>query len=343
MLLFLLRQFNLLVMTVFVLVLFSFCLAFLFPGDALTNLSGIHIQTDAQAAALADKYQTQAGYLQQYFTYFKLLLQGDWGLSFRSGLPLHLEILQALPASIELCIYAFSIALAAGIPLGLIAALKHHRLTDYSLLTMSVVGYSIPVFWLALILILVFSLQFGWLPLSGRTSLLYDIPYHTGFILIDILLSDLPDKHDALINALRHLMLPTLSIAVVTMTIVIRQTRRSMIDVLKSDYILAAKARGLKTYKVIYRHGLRNAVLPILPILATQTTVLLTNAMIVETIFSWPGIGHWLIQAIEQRDYPAIRAGMLAVSLLVVFMNVMMGVSIRLLNAARNRSESVTI
>jgi cationic peptide transport system permease protein len=337
-----LRHLSLLVLTLGVLSLFSFSLAFLFPGDPLTNLTGVRAENQEAYAHLAASYHINGSLFSQYWHYLEQLFLGNWGISFSSGLPLAQEISRSLAASIELSAYALIFSFVIGLPLGFVAGLKHHKITDYSLLSASVIGYSIPVFWLALILILIFSLQLGWFPLSGRISLLFDVPYRSGFILLDILLSDLPAKSDAFYNALGHLVLPTLSIATVTSTIVLRISRRSVIEVMNSDYIQAAYARGLSSRQVLLRHGVKNALIPILPLLVMQFTTLLTNAMIVETIFSWPGIGNGLIQAIYQRDFPAIRAGMLAVSVLVLTFIISMDLVIRLIDPLRRRPEHAT-
>jgi cationic peptide transport system permease protein len=337
------RQFNLLVLTLLVLSLFSFLLAYLFPGDPLTNLTGV---TDTQSdlyLELSDDYHMQGNMLQQYLHYLAALFQGDWGVGFRSQLPLIEEIGRTLTASIELSAYALIFSFSIGLPLGFLAGILHRKTTDYVLLSVSVVGYSIPVFWLALIVILLFSLQLGWFPLSGRISLLFDVPSTTGFILLDIFLSDIPNRQEAFYNALRHLILPTLSIGIVTSAIVLRITRRSVIETLNSDFIQAAFARGLTSRQIIQHHGIKNALMPILPILAMQFTTLLTNAMIVEIIFSWPGIGNWLIEAIYQRDYPAIRAGMFAVSALVIIFTISIDLIIRLIDPKRSRLERATI
>lgn len=336
-----LRHINLLVLTLFVLSLFSFWLAFLFPGDPLINLSGQARVTPEQYSALYEKYNMGGNVLQQYWRYIELLFEGDWGLSFSSGLPLWEELSHSLPASLELSTYALVLSLMLGIPLGFVAGLQHHKPTDYSLLSLSVLGYSVPVFWLALILILIFSLQLGWLPLSGRISLLIDIPHQTGFILIDIWLSDIPNKSEAFYNAALHLIMPTLSITIVTTAMILRLTRRSVIAVMPSEFILAAYTRGLSSFQVIMRHGVRNALLPIIPLLAMQSTTLLTNAMIVEVIYSWPGIGNWLIQAIYQRDFPAIRAGMLAVSTVVVLLTISVDLLARLIDPTRAKDKRV--
>ncbi len=339
----LLRYVSLVMITVLILSLFSFSLAFLFPGYAIENLTGMRLDKMNLTELAVTGYHSDDNILVQYGHYMAALFDGNWGISFSSGLPLYEEISRALPASIELSAYALILSFLIGLPLGFLAALRHHKSTDFILLSVSVLGYSIPVFWLALIVILVFSLQLGWFPLSGRISLFFEIPSVTGFILIDILLSDLPDKQAALMDALRHLILPTLSIAVVTTTLILRITRRSVIETLNSEFIQAAYARGLSARQVLMRHGIRNALMPIFPLLAIQFTTLLTNAMIVESIFSWPGIGNWLIQAIYHQDYPAIRAGMLAVSVLVAIFTMSIDLFIRLTDPKRRRAERVSI
>jgi cationic peptide transport system permease protein len=339
----LLRYTNLVLVTLFILSLLSFLLAYLFPGQALENLTGLRLNELSELQNSQINYSVDNNIFVQYWHYVGELFSGNWGVSFNTGLPLYEDVGRYLPASIELSSYALLLSFFIGLPLGFLAALRHHKLTDYSLLSVSLLGYSIPVFWLALIMILVFSLQLGWFPLSGRISLIFEIPSITGFILIDILLSDFIDKQSAFINALRHLILPTVSIAVVTTTMIFRITRRSVIETLNSEFILAAYARGLTPRQVLMRHGVRNALIPILPLLAMQFPTLLTNAMIVESIFSWPGIGNWLIQAIYQQDYPAIRAGMLAVSVLVVIFTMSIDLIIRLTDPRRRRAERVAI
>jgi cationic peptide transport system permease protein len=339
----LLRYANLVLVTLFILSLISFLLAYLFPGHAVENLSGLRFNELTTQQSGQMKYALDDNIFIQYWHYMSELFAGNWGVSFSSGLPLYEDIGHYLPASIELSAYALFLSFSIGLPLGFLAALRHHKLTDYSLLSVSLLGYSIPVFWLALILILVFSLQLGWFPLSGRISLIFEIPNITGYILIDVFLSDVVDKQAAFIDALRHLILPTLSIAVVTTTLIIRITRRSVIETLNSEFILAAYARGLAPRQVLIRHGVRNALIPILPLLAMQFPTLITNAMIVESIFSWPGIGNWLIQAINQQDYPAIRAGMLAVSVLVVIFTMSIDLIIHLTDPRRRRAERAPV
>lgn len=329
-----LRNINLLVVTLLVLSLFAFSLAYLFPGDPLVNISGLQNLTEAEYAALTAEYGFDQSYLRQYWIYLNKLFTGDWGQSFSSGLPLWEEITSTLPASLELSAYALILSILIGVPFGFIAGFQHHKNTDFGLLAISVISYSTPIFWLSLIMILVFSLQLGWFPLSNRISLLFDVPENTGFILVDIFLSDMPHQKAAYISAFQHLVLPTLSLTIVTSAIIFRLTRRSLIDVMASQYVQAAYTRGLSHFQVIMRHGVRNALLPIIPLFAMQSAVLLTNAMIVEVIFSWPGIGSWLIQAIYQRDFPAIQAGMLAVSSVVIILTVSTDLLAKLINPA---------
>tara|TARA_R110002153_G_scaffold165703_4_gene318218 strand:+ start:1031 stop:2062 length:1032 start_codon:yes stop_codon:yes gene_type:complete len=338
-----LRFFNLVVLTLLALSFFSFILIYLFPGDPLTNLSGIANPNPQQLEILNQTYHRDSAFLIQYWYYLIDLFSGNWGLSVSSGLSLADEVARTLPASIELSTYALILSFIIGLPLGFLAGLRHHKTTDYALLSASVLGYSIPVFWLAMLLILGFSLQLGWFPLSGRISLLYEVPRISGFMFLDILWSDIDNKSEVILDAFRHLILPTLSIAAFTTTVTLRIMRRSIIETLNSEYIQAAVARGLTSRQIIMKHALKNALMPILPILAMQFTTLLTNAMIVEVIFSWPGIGNWLIQAIYQRDYPAIRVGMLAVSTLVVMFTMTIDLLLRLIDPKKSKVERVAI
>ncbi|WP_412972784.1 ABC transporter permease subunit [Glaciecola sp. MF2-115] len=339
----LLRYTNLMVLTIAVLVVISFSLAYMFPGDTLTNISGIVPETDEQRAALEVAFKLDRSVFVQFWYFLENLVNGNWGVSFDSQVSLFDEISIAFPATIELTIYALFVSVFVGIPLGFIGGIWHHKPFDFGVVTFSVVSYSFPVFWLALIFITIFCLQLGYLPLSGRVNLLYEIPHSSGFILWDILVADIPNKNDAFLDAIRHLILPTLSIALVTTAIFIRFTRRSIMDEMNKGYIDAAKSRGFTTKQIFFKHGLRNSLLPILPLMAMQISTLITNAMVVETIFSWPGIGNWLIQAIYQRDYPAIRIGMLVVSVFVVTLTITIVFISRAIDPARDKFERAAV
>lgn len=337
------RYINLIVITILTLLLLSFLLPFLFPGDLLTNVSGIVPQTAEQRLALEQAYKLDQSIFHQFSFYLQSLFSGNWGVSLSDQARLFDEIKIAFPATLELVCYALLASIIVGIPLGFISGLKHHNPFDFSVVTFSMVAYSFPVFWLALIFITIFCLQLEWLPISGRVDLLFDVPIETGFLLVDIARSNIGNKGEAYMDALHHLILPTASVAIVTTALFVRFTRRSIMDVMEKDYIIAAKSRGFTQSQIFFKHGLKNALLPILPILALQVSTLITNVMIIETIFSWPGIGRWLIQAIYQQDYPAIRIGMLVVSLFVMSLTITIEFITRAIDPARERAESATL
>lgn len=333
------RYATLFILTMLSLSALSFTLAYLFPGDVLTNLTGIVPHSEEQRALLTEKYRLNDTFLMQFFAYLGTLLNGDWGMSFSSGLPLRDEIGLALPATIELSAYALLLSLMVGLPLGIYAGMRCYSVADYTINSVSIVNYSLPVFWLALIFIMVFSLDLGLAPLSGRVSLLFEVPPRTGFILIDIFLADDINTWIVFQNAVSHFILPTLAVAIVTTASLTRLTRRSVIDVLNSPYLAAARSRGLSTRQIFLRHMMRNILLPVLPLFAIQITTLITNVMIIETLFSWPGIGNWLLQAIYQRDFPALRVGMLAVASVIILLTILIDLFNRIIDPSRERVE----
>lgn len=333
------RYVTLFVLTMLSLSVLSFVLAYLFPGDVLTNLTGVVPQSAEQRDLLNEKFRLDSTFLMQFLAYLGSLLNGDWGMSFSSGLPLRDEIGVALPATLELSAYALLLSVIVGLPLGIYTGMRCYSVTDYAINSVSIVSYSLPVFWLALIFIMFFSLDLGLAPLSGRISLLFDVPAHTGFILIDILLADNINTWVVFKNALSHFILPTLAVAIVTTASLTRLTRRSVIDVLNSPYIAAARSRGLSIRQIFVRHMMRNILLPVLPLFAIQITMLVTNTMIIETLFSWPGIGNWLLQAIYQRDYPALRVGMLAVASVIILLTILIDLFNRLIDPSKERVE----
>lgn len=315
---YMLRRLALLLFMMLTLSIFTFSLSHLFPGDVLANLSGITNTSFSQTSELEAKYHLDANYVVQYFAFLGRIIQGDWGLSFASGDDVFKHIVDLLPATLELCIYALVVSVVIGVPAGILAAAYHKRWPDKLINSTTLAGYSMPVFWLALVLIMIFSLQLGWFPMSGRMGLLYEIDSVTGFILIDIVLTDFPYSGMAFIDALHHLTLPTIVLAMYPTTVLVRFTRESMLTVLDKSFIKTARAKGLNRAQLIIHHALRNALLPVIKQIGLQFSTLITLAMITEVIFSWPGIGRWLIDSIYQRDYPAIQGGLLAVSLFVI-------------------------
>lgn len=323
MLIFTLRRLNLFIFTFIVLTALSFSLSFLFPGDALTNLTGQVNASPEQRALLIEEYQYNSHIFKQYWAYLTHLFNGELGVSISSHLPISSEIMNLLPATIELSVVALCIAMIIGIPIGFIAAVNHEKATDNTILFISMLGYSIPIFWLGLLAVFVFSIQLGWLPSAGRLSLVYEIEHITGIQFFDILISNNEYKWQAFQDATLHIIMPACVIALAPMTIFIRLARTAMMEVLESSYITAAKAKGLTFWQIIYRHAIRNALVNVIRHIGLQFANLVTLAMVTEVIFSWPGIGRWLIESIFQRDYTAIQGGLLALSSFIFIVHIL--------------------
>ena len=321
--LYLLRRLFLLGFVLLGLSVLAFSLAYLFPGDVLENFTGITAISVEQATALRAEYRLDSGYLQQYIAYLSRIFSGNWGVSFASRQPLLQEVQMLLPATLELAAYALLVSFFVGIPMAIVAAIKPEGFISRIISGIAIAGYSLPIFWWALLLIMLFSLGLGWLPTAGRIGVLYEIPHQTGFMLLDILLTDSQHKAEAMLDAGRHLLLPTVVLATFPTTVMVRFTRDSMLDVWEQSYIKTARAKGLNRGQVLYRHGLRNALLPVIRQIGLQFSTLITLAMITEVIFSWPGLGRWLIDSIYQRNYPAIQAGLLVISTLVITVNML--------------------
>ncbi len=211
-------------------------------------------------------------------------------------------------------------ALVLGLPAGIIAALKRNTLADYAVMGVSLTGYSMPIFWWALLLILFFSVQLGWTPVSGRLDVLYDVPAATGFMLIDTLKSGEPG---AFRSALSHLVLPSIALGTIPLAVVARMTRSSMLEVLREDYVRTARAKGLPHWRVVLVHALRNALIPVITVIGLQVGLLLSGAILTETIFSWPGVGNWLIHGVQSRDYPVVQGGILLIATIVISVNLL--------------------
>ncbi|WP_206484470.1 ABC transporter permease [Thalassotalea sp. G2M2-11] len=323
MLIFTLRRLSLFVFTLLLLTLLSFSLSFLFPGDQVTNISGQLNASPEHLEMVAAQYGKHESIFIQYWRYLTHLFQGDFGISMASQLPISEEVLNHLPATIELSSVALLIAMLVGIPIGFIAAIHHRKVTDNIILSFAMIGYSIPIFWLGLLAILIFSIQLGWLPSAGQISLVYEIEQRTGFQFFDILLSDSPYKWQAFQNASAHILLPACVVALAPATIFIRLARTAMLNVLETHYIKAAMAKGLNYRQIIFRHGIRNSLVGVIRDVGLQFANLVTLAMVTEVIFSWPGIGSWLIESIYQRDYTAIQGGLLALSSFIFIVHIL--------------------
>lgn len=251
------------------------------------------------------------------------LMHWDFGVSSITGQSINAQLHVVFPATMELCLLSFSLALLIGIPVGILAGVMRNRWQDRLISALALLGFSIPVFWLALLLILFFSLTLGWFPVSGRFDLLYEVKPVTGLALVDAWLSESPYRHEIIASVGRHMILPVVALAVAPTTEVIRLMRISTIEVIEQNYIKAATTRGLSRFTVIRRHVLHNALPPVIPRLGLQFSTMLTLAMITEVVFNWPGLGRWLINAVRQQDYAAISAGVMVTGSLVIVVNIL--------------------
>lgn len=305
---FLLRRLATLLPTLVGVTLVAFGLIRLVPGDPIAIMMGERALDEATHARLMHELGLDQPLWRQYADYVGGLLQGDLGRSLVSHEPVSHEFLALFPATAELALFALLLAIVLGMALGTGAALRRGSLLDQGVMGVATVGYSMPVFWWGLILIMFFSVGLGWTPVSGRIAVEYDVQRVTGFMLIDAALHDEPG---AWRSALRHLLLPALVLGTSTTAVIARMTRSSLLEVLREDYMRSARARGLSPSRVVLVHGLRNALIPVITVIGLKVGSLLAGAVLTETIFSWPGIGKWLIDAIARRDYPVVQAGIL--------------------------------
>lgn len=268
--------------------------------------------------------------LKQFADYVWAILHGDFGTSIISKTPVLHEFVTLFPATIELTLCAMVFAIGFGVPAGVFAAARRGRFADQALMGMALTGYSMPIFWWGLVLILVMSNWLGLTPVSGRVDLIkYYYPSVTGFMLIDLLLSG---QKGAFLDAVRHLILPTIVLGTVPLAVIARMTRSSMLEILGEDYVRTAKAKGLGAARVVGLHALRNALIPVVTVIGLQVGTLLAGAVLTETIFSWPGVGKWLIESIGRRDYPALQGGIMLISTMVILVNLAVDLLYGLIN-----------
>ncbi|MGQ3075546.1 MAG: ABC transporter permease subunit [Ferrovibrionaceae bacterium] len=329
MLRFILTRISLVVPTFIGILLLSFMLIRLVPGDPIEVRFGERgIAPERLAQLRAEMGLDQPLYI-QFLDYLGHVARGDLGVSISTKNPVLTEFLALFPATVELGLCAMIFAIVFGLPAGVFAAVKRGSVFDHALMSTSLTGFSMPIFWWGLLLILLFSVQLGWTPVSGRLAALYYIEPTTGFMLIDSLLSD---EKGAFLSALRHLILPTVVLGTIPLAVVARMTRSSMLEVLNEDYIRTARAKGLSSFRVIGIHGLRNAMIPVVTVIGLQVGSLLGGAILTESIFAWPGVASWLIEAINRRDYPVLQGGVLLVASLVMLVNLAVDVLYGMLN-----------
>jgi len=266
----------------------AFALIHLIPGDPIEVMMGERGVDPAMHAEAMKRLGLDQPLPLQYLTYVGHALKGDLGMSIITNTSVMGEFLARFPATVELSICAMIFALVVGLPAGVAAALKRGTVVDHGVMGTALTGYSMPIFWWGLILIMFFSAKLGWTPVSGRIAVEYDIPHVTGFMLIDALFST---DEGAFTSALSHLILPTIVLGTIPLAVIARMTRSSMLEVLREDYIRTARAKGLSPLRVVVVHALRNALIPIVTMIGLQVNTLLADAVLTETLFSWPDVG----------------------------------------------------
>ena len=321
---FILRRLGLLLPTFFGITLITFGLIRLIPGDPVEVMVGERTLDPQMHADAMHRLGLDKPLYLQYVDYLHNLATGNLGESLVTKESVWKEFATLFPATLELAVMAMLFAAVFGLLAGVIAAIKRGSIFDHGIMGLALTGFSMPIFWWGLILIMFFSVKLGWTPVSGRLDLAFDIAPHTGFMLIDAWLAEAADPSlnaGAFKDALKHLILPAIVLGTIPLAVIARMTRSSMLEVLREDYVRTARAKGLSPARVIFIHTLRNALIPVLTVMGLQVGTLMGGAVLTETIFSWPGIGKWLIDAISRRDYPVVQNGILMVATLVILVN----------------------
>lgn len=298
------------------------------PGGPAIALLGERA-TDESIEAIEKELGLDDPLAVQYSRYMKNVLRGDLGSSTRTRQPVVDELKLRFPATIELGLAAMLFAVIVGLPLGFIAAKRYLGLLDNASLFVSLIGISFPVFFLALLLKYVFAIKLGWLPTIGRIDVTRSVEHPTNFYLLDAILTG---DWETFKDVAMHLILPAIALGTIPLAIVARITRAATLDVLNEDYVRTARAKGLGPSVVDRRHIMKNAMLPVVTVVGLQTGLLLTGAVLTETVFAWPGVGSWILDAIRNRDYAVLQGGILFFALLVALVNLLVDVSYAFLN-----------
>jgi len=327
---FLLKRLALTIPTFIALMFITFVMLRLVPGDPIEVRRGERGISPERLAQLRHDMGLDQPLWKQFLDYANALLHGDFGTSIVSKSPVLHEFLTLFPATLELTLTAMIFAVVLGVPAGVIAASRRGGVYDQTLMGLALTGYSMPIFWWGLILILLMSNTLHLTPVSGRVDLIkfYYQPV-TGFMLIDSILSG---QKGAFMDAVRHLILPMIVLGTVPLAVIARMTRSSMLEVLEEDYVRTARAKGLSWTRVVGVHALRNALIPVVTVIGLQVGGLLAGAVLTETIFSWPGVGKWLIESINRRDYPALQGGIMLIATIVILVNLCIDMLYGLIN-----------
>lgn len=328
MLAYIIRRIFIMIPTLLGVSVIVFFMLHLTPGDPAELLMGERASEEALQDIREHLGLNKPVYV-QYGIFLKQLLQGDLGETIWTRQKVWIEVKQRFPATIELSVVALFISCVLGMLLGIISATKQYSIFDYLSMLGALIGVSMPIFWLGLVFMLIFSLNLGWLPMSGRLSIGIDLETITNFYVLDAILTG---NWEAFRDALWHIIMPAFTLSTIPTAIIARMTRSSMLEVLRQDYIKTAKAKGLSQFKVVFKHALRNALIPVVTTIGLQFGVLLCGAILTETIFAWPGVGKWIYDAVMQRDYMVIRGGTLFLASIFIVINLCVDVLYAVIN-----------
>ncbi|ADM68957.1 Dipeptide transport system permease protein DppB [Paenibacillus polymyxa E681] len=287
------------------------------PGDPAETILGDKA-TEQSKQALREQLGLNKPWLQQYGAYLGELAQGDLGDSIRTKQPIAREMVPYLAATLELTVASMFFAVVVGMNAGIVSAWKRNSWFDYVSMVIALVGVSMPIFWLGLMEQWIFANKLHWLPSIGRMNSRDPVEAVTHLAVIDAFIGG---RMDQVWTVIKHLILPSIALGTIPMAVIARITRSSMLEVMDADYIRTARAKGLASFQVVYKHALKNASIPVLTVIGLQTGSLLGGAVLTETIFAWPGIGRYIFEAISSRDYPVIQSGILIIAFLFVIIN----------------------
>ncbi|ODQ03948.1 MULTISPECIES: dipeptide ABC transporter permease DppB [unclassified Shigella] len=332
MLQFILQRLGLVIPTFIGITLLTFIFVHLIPGDPVMIMAGERGLSPERHAYLMAELGLDKPLWQQYINYLNGIFHGDLGISLKSRIPVWDEFLPRFKATLELGVCAMIFAVSVGIPVGVLAAVKRGSIFDHTAISVSLAGYSMPIFWWGIMLIMLVSVKLDLTPVSGRLAdsvFLDDSNPLTGFMLIDTFVWG---EEGNFLDAVHHIILPAIVLGTIPLAVIVRMTRSSMLEVLGEDYIRTARAKGLSRARVILIHALRNAMLPVVTVIGLQVGTMLAGAILTETIFSWPGLGRWLIDALQRRDYPVVQGGVLLIATMIIFVNLLVDVLYGIVN-----------
>lgn len=334
---FVLTKLGLLIPTFLGVTLIAFAFIRILPGDPVELLAGERGIDPERHAEIMAELGFDRPLWKQYTEFLNDLSHGDFGKSFVTKRPVLEEFLPRFAATAELSLCALFFAVFIGLPAGIFAALKRGKFFDHSIMAVSLTGYSMPIFWWGLLLIMLFSGVLGWSPVSGRLDAMLWVEPTTGFMLIDTLFFS--DEPGAFRSALSHLILPSIALGTIPLAVIARQTRSAMLEVLSEDYVRTARAKGLSSFRVIGIHALRNAMITLVTVIGLQVGVLLAGAILTETIFSWPGIGKWVVDSIFRRDFFVVQGALVLIASIIMLVNLLVDLCYGLINPRVSRKK----